>query len=1292
MRHLILVVGQDVMLRSTLARWLMSAGYSVELAEGERRAREVLDDQRVALTILAGGRSGVSAFDLDGNCGKRIFVTEPSQDTLRPGRSAPAADGSLSLPLHREAVLAGVKSALQAQPGVPDGRSSEREVLAFDGFTIDLAGRSLRDSRGSEVPLTRSEFALLVVLARRPGRVLSRDQLLDAALGRPAEPYDRSVDVLVGRLRKKIEPDPKSPRFILTVVGEGYKFAAKLRENQPSALPMPSTMSVEEGAPRAQPQSPARRHLTVLSCGLVEATALAARLDPEDLHAVIIDYHRCCTRVLAAFGGIVATVPGDRVVAYFGYPEAHEHDAEQAVRAGLALIEAVARLDIRLTPALHVRVGVASGLVIARGTMPGETAREPVAIGEAPGLAAQLETIAPPDAVVIAISTRHLVRGLFDYRELEPVAVESLAEPVPAWQVVGTSTAASRFDALRGGALTPLIGRDEELDLLLRRWRQIQSDEGRVVLISGEPGIGKSRLARALQDRVADDAVLSFYCSPNYQDSPLYPVIAQFERATGFRRDDTPEERFAKFAALVAPSIGDEAVALIAALLSVATGERYPLPNLSPQRRKERTLEAVVAQFAARARERPILAIFEDAHWMDPSSRELLDLIIDRARTLPMLLLITYRPEFTPPWASHAHATTMVLNRLGGREVTAMADLITGKPLPREVSGQIIELSDGVPLFVEELVKTVLESGLLRELDGEYRLHGALPPLTVPDTLQGLLVARFDRLGPAKEVAQTGAALGREFSYELIREVVDWLPEQKLQEELGSLVRSELLHCRGAPPDSVYSFKHALLQDAAHGTLLRSKRRELHARIAAVLEAAFPEIVDQQPQLLAQHCAEAGSIEQAVIYWGKAGRQSAARSAMIEAEAQLRRGLLLISKLPDSRERKRQELDLQVTLAVALMESKGQVHPEVTEVLGRARSLIVETEATGTILHFSVLYGMWVAQYLGGERTAALEQAHEFLSLAESQTQSGLLLVGHRLVGSSLIFTGHYPAALSHLDRATALYWPGQHQELAFRFGADMGITAMCSRALALWHCGYFDQARRAADEGLRQARESTHRHTLAYALVYVGLMTVSGRWATEAEKVAKEVVSLTREQGFPLLLGYGLLLQGGAKMLRGQGEAAAERIHEGAAAMQATGVNRPEPMALCYLAEAVALNGAVAEGLQAVAAALAEAEASGTHWADAELHRIRGDILGRLPSPNWTEVEACFRTALAVAQQQGARGFELRAAVSLARLLHSQQRQDEARDLLRPAYDWFTEGFDTADLKQAKALLDELS
>ncbi|MBV9376908.1 MAG: AAA family ATPase, partial [Alphaproteobacteria bacterium] len=688
MRHRILVVAHDVMLRSTLARWLMSAGYSVELAEGEKRAREVLAHHQIALTILARGPSGPLALDLDGSCGKRMVVTEAARGPARPDRSPSPAEGALSIPLDEQAVLIGVKNCLQALAKVRGEKQREPEILYFDRFTIDLAGRSLLACGGNEVALTRSEFALLVALARSPGRVLSRDQLLDAALGRQSEPYDRSIDVLIGRLRRKIEPDPKKPRLIVTVQGEGYKFTAKLRESGLLSQAAPATS--EKEVQRAQPQSIERRQLTVMSCGLVGSTALASRLDPEDLRSVIAEYRRCCMEVIGQFGGIVAMSPDDRVVAYFGYPNAHEQDAERAVRAALALVKAVKQLDISLVPSLQVRIGIASGLVVAGAG----AFDQPVAIGEAPDLAAQLQAAAPPDAVVIGASTRQLVRSLFDYAEAGQVVPEGLVEPIPFWRIVGPSAVESRFEALRGGALTPLIGRNEELDLLFRRWRQISSGEGRVVLISGEPGIGKSRLVRALQDQLVNNAVLTFYCSPHHQDSPFHPVVTRLEHAAGFRRDDTAEQRLAKFEAIFHPSIDKEARALIATLLSIPTDGRYPVADLSPQQRREKTLEGLLAQLASLARSGPTLVVFEDVHWIDPTSRQLLELIVDRIRNLSVLLLITYRPEFTPPWASHSHATTVVLNRLSHHQTTDMADQITGKRMPSDVYSHIVAHSD----------------------------------------------------------------------------------------------------------------------------------------------------------------------------------------------------------------------------------------------------------------------------------------------------------------------------------------------------------------------------------------------------------------------------------------------------------------------------------------------------------------------------------------------------------------------------------------------------------------------
>jgi class 3 adenylate cyclase len=744
----------------------MSAGYSVELAESDTRAREVLANHRVAITIMAASGLGTgAAFDPGEKGGKLVILTEPQRDIGLPARSVLRADACLTLPLDKQDMLARLESVLQSKPCVGDTPQQAVETLSFEGFTLDLAGRCLRDRCGLEVRLTRSEFALLTEFVRHPGRVLSRDQLLDAAAGRRAEPYDRSVDVLVGRLRRKIEPAPKVPRLIITVLGEGYKFAAKVAE---CGLSAPTSTAIPAAAP-ALWQSNERRQLTVLSCSLAGSAALSARLDPEDLRDLISAFHRCCSEVIVRFSGMVAPFSGERVLAYFGYPEAHEHDAEGAVRAGLALVEAVAKLDIGDGLPLHARVGIATGLVVTGGLAGAETEQALVAIGDAPDLAALVQTRAAPDTVVISASTRRLVRGLFDYRDLQAVALEGSAEPVPAWQVVRPSTAESRFQALREGTLAALVGRDEELELLLRRWRQIQSGRGRVVFIAGEPGIGKSRLVRALQDCLANHTRLSWYCSPHHQDSALYPVIAQLEHEAGFRRSDTPEERLGKFDAVVHPSIDGEARALIASLLSIPIGDRYARLNISPQLAKERTLEALVGQLAALANEQPVLAVFEDVHWMDPTTGDLMGLIVDRVRNLPVLLLIAYRPVFTPPWTNHAHSTTLVLNRLDNRQVAAIAEQVTGKRLPAEVCGQIIELSDGIPLFIEELAKNVLESGLLNEFDDEFVLRRPLPPLAIPSSLQGSLIARLDRLGRAKKVAQIGAALGREFPYDLIR-------------------------------------------------------------------------------------------------------------------------------------------------------------------------------------------------------------------------------------------------------------------------------------------------------------------------------------------------------------------------------------------------------------------------------------------------------------------------------------------------------------------------------------------
>ena len=791
---------------------------------------------------------------------------------------------------------------------------------------------------------------------------------------------------------------------------------------------------------------------------LVGSTALSVRMDPEDLREIISAYQKCVAETVARFGGFVAKYMGDGVLVYFGYPQAHEDDAERAVRAGLELIQAVGRL--KSSAPLQTRVGIATGLVVVGDLIGSGAAQEQAVVGETPNLAARLQGIAEPNTVVIAESTRRLLGNLFDLEDLGAQDLKGIGGRVRAWAALRPASVESRFEALHAGGLTELVGREEELELLLRRWSKAKTGEGQVVLLSGEAGIGKSRLTAALMERLEGEphTRLRYFCSPQHTDSALYPIIGQMERAAGLAHGDTAQVKLDKLDALFArTSTSSQDAALFAEMLSLPNDGRYPALELEPQQRRQKTLEALTAQVEALSRQNPLLMIFEDAHWTDPTSLEVFGRVVDRVHTLRVLLIVTFRPDFDPFWVGRPYVTFLAINRLAQRDIEAMIDRVVGnKFIPASVRHDIIERTDGIPLFVEEMTKAVLEA----EGEGEARRTAAAvpsPALAVPASLHGPLMARLDRLGPAKEVAQVGAAIGREFSHTLLAAVVR-KPEAELHSALDRLIAAGLLFQHGAPPYATYLFKHALVQDAAYGTLLREPRRALHARIAEALESQFTDITESQPELLARHYTEAGLIEKAARLWGTAGQRSLARSALVEAVEQLTRALAQIDVLPATPELRREQIKLQVALITPLGWIKGPTAPETKAAAERARMLVEQAEVRGEppddpLILFSVLYGFWNAVPFNGDVCRGL--AAHFLALAAKQQMTAPRLIGHRIMGHTLFHTGEFVEAKAHFDKGLALYNAAEHRPLATRFWVDSRIVLLSWRSPAAWVLGY---------------------------------------------------------------------------------------------------------------------------------------------------------------------------------------------------------------------------------------------
>ena len=1008
-------------------------------------------------------------------------------------------------------------------------------------------------------------------------------------------------------------------------------------------------------------------------------------MDPEDLREVISAYQKCVADTVQRFDGFVAKYMGDGVLVYFAYPQAHEDDAERAVRAGLELVAAVGGLKTHAP--LQTRVGIATGLVVVGDLIGSGSSQEQAIVGETPNFAARLQGVAEPNAVVIAESTRKLVGKLFELEDLGAQDLKGISGPVRAWAALRPSSVESRFDAFHASGLTELVGRDEELELLLRRWSKAKSGEGQVVLLSGEPGIGKSRLTAALIERLEGEphTCLRYFCSPQHTNSAFHPIIRQLERSAEFTYDDTPQAKLDKLDALLAHSLPlRHDIALIAAMLSLPNDGRYPKLELTPEQSRQKTLAALTAQLQALSRN-PVLMIFEDVHWLDPTSLEVLNRAVDRLKPLRVLLVITFRPEFDPPWLGRAYVTALSLNRLGEREIVTLIDRVLGsKSLPTNIRLDIVERSDGIPLFVEEVTKAVLEA------TGDVASKRTLPDIpqpsiAVPASLHASLMARLDRLGPAKEVAQIGAIIGREFSYGLLATVAS-RPDAELKSALDRLTEAGLLFRQGAPPDAAYLFKHALVQDAAYGSLLREQRRVIHARIAEAIESQFREIAESQPELLGRHFSEAGHMQQAIRYLQIAGELAARRSANREAVTHFQKAEEFLERLPDRAAYADHELKLLIALGPALMATRSSTAPEIGNVYARAREL---AHSAGRIADvFPTIWGAWLVAVSGGDFATAGRLLDELFSIANTAKSDAFMLQAHHAAWPTFMMTGSFSDARHHITRGLALYRRDAHGDQAFHYGShDPGVCAYVCEALIGTVIGFPDQGVAQIREALALANDLNHGETRVQALAWAADLSQLRREPREVQHYVRLLLPLLEMHGSPVGMANAMMLRGWALVMQGDTERGIATMGEGVSAWRATGSRFHLTYRLARAAEAHLVAGETEAGLELLPGTM---DQNADMWLAPEIARIRGELYRKAGRAELAQ--DCLQAALDAARVQEARLLELRASMSLARLWRDQGNAQQARELLAPVYGWFTEGFDTLDLKEAKALLEELA
>ena len=1052
----------------------------------------------------------------------------------------------------------------------------------------------------------------------------------------------------------------------------------------------------EAASPVPAKDTAERRQLTVMFCDLVGSTAISARLDPEDLSSVLGAFQKACVGAVTAFGGSIAKYMGDGALVYFGYPEAHEDDAERAVRAGLALLDAVAAMRLPLPVRPQVRIGIATGLVVV-GELIGEGgAQERVAVGDTLNLAARVQAVASPDSLVVAESTRRLAGVAFDYEDLGPHELKGIPDAARLWRVTGESGTRGRFDTRVVKGLTPFVGRAEEISLLQRRWDYAKDGDGQLILLSAPAGFGKSRMTETFREHLGDSSItyLKYLGSPFHVNSPFHPFIKQLEWAPGIVRTDTGAQKLDKLEGILQGSAEArvEAAQLLANLLSIPFGERYPPLQINELVQKQRTMEILEEQLVLLSNRGPVLVVFEDAHWIDPTSLELINKVVRRVVDLPVMIIVTYRPEFTPPWLDLGHATVLKLNLLGRSQVVDLIHKAAGgKTLPEAIAEQIAAKSQGVPLYIEEITRSILESGDLEDFGDRYVLRQSIREFAIPSTLQDSLIARLDRLGSAKDVVLTASIIGREFSYELI-EAVSSVSQATLLADLGRLVQSDLLGQRGVPPQSRYIFKHALIRDAAYQSVLKAKKRELHQRIAEVFTTRFPEVVATEPELLAHHYTEANVVDRALAFWRQAAERAMARMAHAEALGHVDEAKKLVATLPAGNEQDEWELALLVIEGPLQMTLHGWESPQANWVYEAARVVAERLKRPAEL--FPALWGLWLGAHSSGQHAHAHELYQQLFDLLKQTNDPEHVVQANHAGCTQMLAEGLPHEALGHIEQLLNNYRFDLHHNLALMYGAhDPGCCGLSNRAFILAMLGHLDQADAESAKALELSERVGHKPSVAHTCQFRAEYDIILNRPEKAEAYLDRCISLSEKYSLAAYHNAADLMQGFVRVVRGDVEAGVRQAEAALETLKSVPSRRFHlPIRMSIVGRAKAAAGDIEGALTIFESALDATSSTGEIWYEPETLRLKAEMLLSLPEPRTSEAELCLAAAISGAQKQDAKFWELRAATELAGLWARQGRPAEARDLLAPVLGWFTEGLDTADVKRAAALLTELA